>query len=292
MKNKSLYIHIGWPKTATTTLQQTVFPNLNNVAVIHTESSQEAKNIIHSVVNAELPEFNIQKDGLLGALECIVAGKEKVVFSEEAIVTGSSYVGQVGRYEISQRLYQLFPNAKIIAVVRNQTDALWSYYLQTLKSKPFQKLDFSSWLSNQRKQRPGTNALDYFMYAKTLALYESLFGKENIKVLHYESFLREPETFLGDLLSFLEIDQKLELETIKNLNPSLSKGMRLYNIMSRIYVARKVFSLLGPIKPKIKDAIFSFGRYEKQLTSDEKDYISDFYKEDNSILHQRYNISL
>lgn len=51
MKEKEIFIHIGYPKTATTTLQEYLFPNHKDLVCLKTDTLPFFKDMVYSREN-------------------------------------------------------------------------------------------------------------------------------------------------------------------------------------------------------------------------------------------------
>ena len=81
---------------------------------------------------------------------------------------------------IANRIKNIFPNAKIIIIIRNQKAALESLYKDDVKYGYLN--DFKSWFIGKRNNC----GLDYFKYSKMIEVYQEIFGNDNVKVLLFE----------------------------------------------------------------------------------------------------------
>ena len=131
---KEVFIHIGYPKTATTTLQNHFFKNLNGFDLIGqplTRENSDMQKFIHKITDSEALEYDEEK--IKEELNHFLTDNKNIIISEESFSTGSSLSGRVDRVQIAKRLKSLFHNAKIILVLREQKSIVKSYYLQKKK---------------------------------------------------------------------------------------------------------------------------------------------------------------
>src|SRR5258706_14314689 len=118
--NYDLYIHVGYPKTGTTFLQNEIFPKLQEVNYIKSLLIRpETSRIIRQ------DEFSFDYDQIQNNLERhFVKGKN--VLSNEGLIGDFFLCKLVNNKLIADRLKRLFPNAKIIISLRNQYDLMES----------------------------------------------------------------------------------------------------------------------------------------------------------------------
>jgi len=203
--NYQLYLHIGYPKTGTTFLQQALFPYAQGINYIKKPVAKELAMIIRQddwTFDAEAVKASLEKYFKPG----------KNLLSHEALVGDFDILKLMNSKIIADRLRRLFPEAKIIVTVRNQYDHLESMYKQYLHSGGIKKFrDFANF-RNGVFEMPYTRRWDYslyitmFDYPKLLEYYESLFGKENILVVPYELLSKDPKLFVQKLLAWMGIE--------------------------------------------------------------------------------------
>jgi len=119
------------------------------------------------------------------------------VCSAEALI-GNPYCGGFNAKQNADRIKQLFPDARILLIVREQRQLMRSLYKtmvvwgmpHTIKR-----------LLNPRDTSlaPQFN-LDFLRFDLATAYYQQLFGKDNVLVLPYEAFAIAPEAFTHKIL--------------------------------------------------------------------------------------------
>ena len=121
----STIIHIGYPKTASTWFQKSLFPAVENYALV-------GKTIIEEQL-LKPGAFSFDPD------ECrnffATRFKEPILISDERFLGSFNLGWNNGAYarELSERLNQVFPEATILMVIRNQADIIASAYAQYIK---------------------------------------------------------------------------------------------------------------------------------------------------------------
>src|SRR5262245_38096884 len=182
-------IHIGLPKTATTTLQQNVFAS--------------HPGIFYLGPKANYPEFDKVMNGLCGAdglnydpeLGCRVIEKllAPAKHAGKPLVVSHEAIGAQGRDRRlkAERLKALFPDARIVLTVRRPEDLLVSVYLQWLKGfggKRFEAPSLDVWLERDWQDARRGNFLR-LQYEKLLELYRSMFGRMDVLLLFFEDLI-------------------------------------------------------------------------------------------------------
>jgi hypothetical protein len=112
--------------------------------------------------------------------------------------------------EAPRRIHNLLPQARIIMILRDPVEQVFSHYLMHVRMG-VQKLNFQQAVKVDRYQRPA-------LYAKATQRYLETFGAGQVKVLIFEEFIRDVLGTVREVLRFLGIDA----------DPSLSAG-KVYN---------------------------------------------------------------
>ena len=208
IKDTEIFIHVGYPKTGSTFLRRKIYPNLE-INRILTPSYEYL---------AEDENFKPEKYLNILAQEGEFADFKKTIISQVAFSGHADGKDVYDKYLIAERLFQTFPKAKIIFVIRNQLDYLLSSYSFKVIVRGMYRKSMSTWF----KERYPEKLENQLQYDRLVKKYSDLFGKENILVLLYEEFREQPEMFLAKIIEFLgfsfipEIDSERVNKSSKN----------------------------------------------------------------------------
>lgn len=120
------------------------------------------------------------------------------VCSAEALV-GNYYCGGFNAKQNADRLKQLFPEAKILLIAREQRSLMRSLYkTMVVWGMPH---SIKRLLSPQNTSLVPQFSLDFLRFDLTIAYYQELFGQENVLLLPYESFAENPQAFVKQILA-------------------------------------------------------------------------------------------
>lgn len=218
---KKIYLHVGLPKTATTSLQQHVFQNLDSKDYRYLGTMQPRSlntdvlfRDICGYVEAKHPPYST-RDSIK-----VTIGRElsarSVVISEEMFTVDTGLCWQ----DKLERLHELFSGFKVdvLVTIREPSKAAFSLYIELWRQLHSRFGDFDGFLnSNQAK------LYDYEYLLKSLYRF---FDMSAVQVLPFETlgdnriFIQSIETFLG---THLQIDRlPRENDTKKR------KGHRVY----------------------------------------------------------------
>ena len=300
-----LFIHVGYPKTATTWMQNHVYrdePSLLQIGDKYKLSDWG----LHLVAAHDLdfdPEFVVQHVLKIVA-QC---NQRKVVISWEHLL-GDSAFNSDGLVRIANRLKACFPNAKIIFYIREQLSLIRSLYAQYVQEGGTWKLE--DFLSLDYPYRVGFNPV-YLDYFKVASLYCDLFGRSNVYVQTYELLKQTPENEIERLFRWMQVvsDRPFSALSTEHKNVSLSRQtlalLRLIN-----YVIPSRFNSLGPkrftrqprsrfyirkylqeyIDPYIIRRIFTSSNLH--MKSESQQVMSAQFAKSNTLMQSQFNLPL
>ncbi len=239
MSRKPLFIHIGYPKTATTWLQRCVFPHLAGVDYLHFQDPRYDW----------LGDLTRQHDLVFDAaalrqrFEASVASTEgeMLLISWEGLIA-DVFSGGENVAQRAQRLYELFPEATIIITVRNQLSMIEALYRQYIHEGG--TLSISDFMA-LRDPSPLRIAREFFYYDRVVELYQQRFGKEQVRVLAYEQLLDDRRAFLDGLFEIVGVTE--DVAAIEERCASrVNVGMSLPSIYLARWFNRLVYSHFNP----------------------------------------------
>ncbi len=152
--------------------------------------------------------------------------------------------------EAAQRIAELCPDARIIALLREPASFLRSLHLQLLQSGVETEPDFAKAIGLEPSRRRDGDldgdplwprALlysEHVRYVEQLRRYHERFGKQRVLVLIYEDFRRENEAVVDQVLRFLDVDASLPIQTAE-ANPTVRvRSRRADELISSVAVGR------------------------------------------------------
>lgn len=233
-------LHIGLPKTATSTLQNTLFARHSQIyhlgkargytAPMRTCNTAAYKVLTHLLWKLESP-FDIRN------CQSILEHHILPELTNNQIITASwEGLGTINPDKFSlilERINRIFPEKfRIMIGIRNPCIWITSLYLQSLKGN-FKKrnrsfshtpyIKFDKWLGNGHTHR--LRRIEHC--AKNIYTASSMLGKDSIGVFPYEELASEPGKYYRNICDFLGIqyDECMEIVSDKIYNPRITKGM-------------------------------------------------------------------
>lgn len=216
-------IHIGYHKTGTTWLQKLVFsnPDLGFISPVST-----ADLLARIVAPNPLDYYHEDCQPMVEeALQTAAARGLVPVFSAERF-SGSPHAGGFDSKIVAERLCQLFADARVLIVIREQKSSILSCYKQHVRTGGAISLRAYIDLPERMQLQIPLFSFDHFKYHRLIKLYYSLFGQENVLVLPYELFVAHPAEFTQQLFSYAgapDTGKKLGKKRFeRHINQSLS----------------------------------------------------------------------
>jgi len=205
-------IHIGLPKTGTTTLQNAVFPRqtrFSYIGKINNRYSPELRDLVTRISFQDSLEYD---PSVVEALAERQRDHSKPSLISDEIF---SVEGRADRRLVAERLHHLFAPAKVLIVLRAQPSMLQSMYLNHVRGSDERVGSFSSWLD---KNYGSIRFADLYRiglnYEPLVRTYEEVFGTDNVVVLPFE-LLRDPDSLfaatIADLVGMAPEDVKASL---------------------------------------------------------------------------------
>jgi hypothetical protein len=239
-----LYIHLGYPKTATTTFQQHVFPRQPDIVYLGKSipSFRYTDPALFPLIDALMTEDSVSYGGPAALREVIrihreEAGPRPLLISSESFL----HVTATDPGVVAERVKAAFSPCKVIITIREQRSLLRSFYglhgrfgqylfVTKAELEPFRiPLAMDHWLEiNFRAAFRNLPALLH--YEAIIARYSALLGKENVGVFLFEEFKQAPESYIARLADFVGCDSAamLSLARGRHEHAGLAQGELLW----------------------------------------------------------------
>ena len=232
-------IHIGLPKTASTTLQSTLFPGHSEVEYlgrfIGTGSKyldRDVEALLSEILAPPSRSRNLPKQKTLfqeKILPRIVSGKV-ILWSSEDITSG----GPEHKQRRAEGFYEVFGPCRVVLVLRHPLSFAQSMYLQKLKEtqeraqpgfgRAGQHYDVVWWLE-QCFKLTHLGPISNLDYGASIDAFSQVFGRESLGIFIFEQLAENPEKFFRRLCSFMGIDgdEGVQLTANQKRNPQLTQ---------------------------------------------------------------------
>jgi hypothetical protein len=194
-------LHIGYHKTGSRWLRHLFFGNPGTGYGWVDKSGEDHP--VRRLVAARPFEFDAVASRaefeqlLVGIVD---AGLAPVVSFER--LSGNPFSGGYDSKEIADRLVQVFPDARVFVVIREQRSMIVSTYKQYVREGGALPVSKFMRPPTSRSLRVPWFDLRHFAYHHLLDYYRGLFGAERVLALPYEQFRSDPRSFVQRLAEF------------------------------------------------------------------------------------------
>jgi hypothetical protein len=292
-------IHIGANKTASTSLQRSLFAVNRQLQYLGEDGegySQYAP-FVNSLVNDDDLFYSAEACAELFEHHSAQAGDKTFLYSNEDVMT--SRIPLI----CAKRLKALMPGAEILLVIRNQQSAIPSFYANHgafLKPAPpsyFRRhVGVEDWIDFQTKF--GTyGALASFRYDQFESIYSSLFGGR-VHILLFEEFVNDRRAFVEKLCGILRIDSEAAMRALEfsHERRRFTGRMLAYNRFRTSFFWGVQLTKFLPFRAKLLRSFedFLLGGMPAKVKLDPivQSKIHDLYCEGNSKLAKKYGLPL
>lgn len=289
------YLHIGTPKTATTTIQEFLAVNKDALlanGTIYTSSAGEENNFYVALaaynadrrdeltrlnhVNSDSDLITLQKQ-IIDDLKTEIAIKAKLVNNNANVILSSEFIHLLLRTpeelaRLKSVLHEIgIDDIEIIVYLRNPADLAASYFSTSVKMG----------VTHDVPQSPEQDRYQHLCDHKgTIERFTSVFGKDKVTPRLFEKSLFYKDSIVADFLHTVGISDHENLCFPPNTNLSLSvEGIQIQRRLNRFF-PRWTGNQLNPLRPLLAEQVDREygGRKYIMPTSLQKDYNQQFQK--------------
>jgi hypothetical protein len=229
-------IHIGYHRTASSWLQRYYFGDPRTG--LRWLGKQAEDHPVRQIIRTRWSEFDprtlrAQFDPLLR--EAQAEGLVPVVSFER--LSGHACSGGYDSEQIAQRLAQVFPEGRVLIVIREQRAAILSNYKRYIKAGgPGTLREFLLPPATKNARVPLFD-FRHFEYHHLLGRYHALFGADAVLILAFEQFVREPAAFVSHIGHF--VGRPVEQDVLDSL-PFKRRAQKTFSSVTQQAVLRRL----------------------------------------------------
>lgn len=192
-----------------------------------------------------------------------------------ANVAGESAIGDCSASYLyvqgtCERIHDLCPDAKIIAILRNPIDRAYSSYLHLVREGREPLDSFEAALEAEQDRIAQDWGLlwryaDLGRYAAQLERYLAAFGRERVRVFLYDELRSDPQQLMHDTFEFLGVDSEFTPDLSARPNVSgVPQSRWLHKLLRAGGAARTLVRATIPTALKVQLRDWYFGRGLRQ----------------------------
>ncbi len=248
--------HIGYPKTASTTIQHNYFAKAKDTTYISRANNSGDSRFTK--------QYEIISNAIATGRKIPLAKKEwlnilnetktsKIVFSDERITLprNSNILTVIER---ASNVKKIFGSAKILVILREPYSFLRSLYqhssIEKYSNTKILPIAFDNWLGEELELSKYTKGhkCQSLHFGEVLIEYSRLFKRENLGVFFLEDLKGDSLKFYNDISTFLNYDT--EIAKVANSEDARNVTSKRHNMQ---YIIENITEFENPIFPqKIK----------------------------------------
>lgn len=199
--------------------------------------------------------------------------------------------------EAALNIKSTLPSVKLIAILRNPVERMYSHYIANLRDgktyKPFRQEveeDFNQpvkgWYTNHCYVEMG-------LYYEQVKRFVDIFPKEQLRIYLYDDLKNNPEELLKDVCKYLGIDSGFKFNTAMKFNEArVPKNEKLLYMLSASGLKKNIFRLMpGSVKENLKSLFFKKEKAAPMSVAD-REWAESFYNDEIKRLQQLINRDL
>ncbi len=178
-----------------------------------------------------------------------------------------------------------FPNSKILISIRNPIERSHSAYFSYQFMKPNEQ-NFMEMIKTHEKLISKRifyidSILESSFYTKNIKRYQEIFGKENVKVIIFEDYIKNTVQNINSIFNFLGINDKIDLNEQSKGSYRVPKNFLAKSLLNNKNF-RKVSTILIPtvMRQKLGDKYFLKQVKKPEMLENERNYLRELYNDE------------
>jgi hypothetical protein len=200
-------------------------------------------------------------------------------------IIGEASVSYLTDPGVPQRIQKVVPGAKILISLRDPVEKAFSHYLMLVRNGRL-KITFEEALQKALRGegqigRPHLN-LQLGFYCESVNRYLNTFGSNQVKVLIFEEFIKDPKATVSDILAFLGLnDAQYEFETEAHNPFATARGAIARRILGSIYIKNTAAKVFPPsFRKYFKEKFLIKASAKPEMSQESRDLLVAYYHDD------------
>jgi hypothetical protein len=324
---KKLIIHIGYPKTATSTIQDLYFMKLHKEGKINylgkghlldSELYSPASEVVDSIINYEFPLSDRKLELMDNKINVLSNEDFPLSFHN---IDGQSYLPKKNPLLTAERLKKYLEtnhadyNVKIVCTIRNQTSLIHSVYTEgyTWYFRHEKSINTFEKYLKQGLQKKKDGVFLMYYYNDVIEEYAKLFHIDNITVLFFEDLKNDMECIANTFSKIFNQDSQyfinaLSIDTNKKITTKV--GYRTSGLTLKLFILdlrkknlifnfiankfrnnEKAKDLFHKILKNVSGIKIKRGHEIAHLTEEESKKVQKLFNQENKKL-ERFDVSI
>ncbi len=312
---RPLCVHLGLPKTATTTLQRSLFAKHSQIELLgkrvvrqtdpaHRRCSSDATfRLANQLFWEHVHATDREESRRIWAEEVLPAiGPGRLpLFSFEGLAAAPLET----RCAIARNLRDVFEDCRVVIGIRRPVDLVEALYFQKLRRRHIENRGRTF----ERSQSPspgqwleavvsGDELASHLDYARTIRVFVDALGRKNVGVFALEELKEDPRRFATELCLFLDIDVEEGVWQLADRRHNVRLSQAVADRMLRLErpgIASAIYARSGPSLRKRMLGITRRARSARArlpVPLAVRESIEDKTREGNRWIAHTFNLSL
>ena len=204
---------------------------------------------------------------------------------KDEIIVGEASSPYLSCPHAALEIKKAFPNSKILISIRNPIERAHSAYFSYQFMKP-NKQNFMEMIKTHEKLINKKifyidSILESGFYTKNIIKFQEIFGKDNVKIIIFEDYIKNTIENINSILNFLEIHEKIKFTEQSKGSYRVPKNFLSKSLLNNKNF-RKISTILIPtvMRQKLGDKYFLKQEKKPQMLENERNYLKELYNDE------------
>ena len=201
------------------------------------------------------------------------------------IVVGEASSPYLSCPHAASEIKKVFPNSKILISIRNPIERAHSAYFSYQFMKPNEQ-NFMEMIKTHEKLITKKifyidSILESGFYTKNIIRFQEIFGKENVKIIIFEDYIKNTIQNINSILNFLGINDKINFKEQSKGSYRVPKNFLSKSLLNNKNF-RKISTILIPtvMRQKVGDKYFLKQIKKPKMLENERNYLRELYNDE------------
>lgn len=199
--------------------------------------------------------------------------------------------------EAAERIHHYLPQARLIVILRQPAARAFSNFLHLVRDGRERTQDFSKVWAQEPKRiqanwAPIWHIRQHGFYYQQLKRYFALFNQEHIKVILHEDLVKSPEQTLARLFDYIGVDTSFQVDFSRRPNQSGIPKNKIARGLARRLLVVPLRATGNQTCMEWGESISNYFLYKPEMTTEQKQAITQFYRDDILKLQSMINRDL